>query len=296
MLEMLECALMLVRSTKRCLKKSLRCRRLNYEEMSTLLAEVEAVLNSRPLTYVYEDDVQQPLTPSHLFTGRRTITANEIIEDDDEICDLTRDGAIDRLNAVDMVLSHFWKRWVKEYLLNLRECHKMNQRPEVHIKEGDVVLVQDDNVKRNKWKLAVVDRLIKGDDQRTRGAWVRLAKKGKQMTKMKRPIQKLYPLELNEKTDHHRDGLKESTAEEAKTEDDTAHDDAPYPEDLRKYSSTGEDAGRLNDNYKTDNLSTYDDETDDIIDDETRRVRCVPRRAAALDSDVRRKLISETFE
>ena len=235
-------------------------------------------------------------TPSHLFTGRRTITANEIIEDDDEICDLTRDGAIDRLNAVDMVLSHFWKRWVKEYLLNLRECHKMNQRPEVHIKEGDVVLVQDDNVKRNKWKLAVVDRLIKGDDQRTRGAWVRLAKKGKQMTKMKRPIQKLYPLELNERTDHHRDGLKESTAEEAKTEDDTAHDDAPYPEDLRKYSPTGEDAGRLNDNYKTDNLTTYDDETDDIIDDETRRVRCVPRRAAALDSDLRRKLISETFE
>ena len=102
--------------------------------------------------------------------------------------------------------------------------------------------------------------------------------------------------ELNEKTDHHRDGLKESTAEEAKTEDDTAHDDAPYLEDLRKYSPTGEDAGRLNDNYKTDNLSTYDDETDDIIDDETRRVRCVPRRAAALDSDVRRKLISETFE
>ena len=216
--------------------------------MSTLLAKIGAVLNSRPLTYVYEDDVQQPLTPSHLFTGRRTITANEIIEDDDEICDLTRDGAIDRLNAVDMVLSHFWKRWVKEYLLNLRECHKMNQRPEVHIKEGDVVLVQDDNVKRNKWKLAVVDRLIKGDDQRTRGAWVRLAKKGKQMTKMKRPIQKLYPLELNERTDHHRDGLKESTAEEAKTEDDTAHDDAPYLEDLRKYSPTGEDAGMLHDN------------------------------------------------
>ena len=41
----------------------------------------------------------------------------------------------------------------------------MIQRPEVHIKEGDVVLVQDDNVKRKKWKLAEVDRLIKGDDQ-----------------------------------------------------------------------------------------------------------------------------------
>ena len=104
--------------------------------------------------------------------------------------------------------------------------------------------------------------------------------------------------ELNEKTDHHRDGLKESTAEEAKTDNDTAHDDVPYPKDLRKYSTTGEDAGRLHDNYTTDNLSTYNDETDDIIDDEinTRQIRRVPRQAAALNSDVRRKLISETFE
>ena len=79
-------------------------------EVSNLLAEVEVVLKSSSLTCVYKDDVQQPLMPSHLFTSHGTIIANEIIEDNNEICDLTREGSIDQLNAVDMVLSYFWKR------------------------------------------------------------------------------------------------------------------------------------------------------------------------------------------
>ena len=36
--------------------------------------EVEAVLNSRPLTYVYSEDVEEPLMPSRLLIGRRLLT------------------------------------------------------------------------------------------------------------------------------------------------------------------------------------------------------------------------------
>ena len=42
----------LVKSVKLSLKKCLRNPRLNYDELSTTLVEVEAVLNSRPLTYL----------------------------------------------------------------------------------------------------------------------------------------------------------------------------------------------------------------------------------------------------
>ena len=44
--------------------------RLSYEEMETSLIEVDAMLNERPLTYLYNDDVTEPLKSSHLIVGR----------------------------------------------------------------------------------------------------------------------------------------------------------------------------------------------------------------------------------
>ena len=57
----------LIRSTKSCLHKILGQAKLTLDELLTIMVEVEAVLNSRPLTYVSMDDVEEPLTPSHLL-------------------------------------------------------------------------------------------------------------------------------------------------------------------------------------------------------------------------------------
>jgi len=62
----------LVRSVKTCLKRVMGKASLNFEELTTMLAEVEAVLNSRPLSYVHNDASEpQPLTPSHFLVGKR---------------------------------------------------------------------------------------------------------------------------------------------------------------------------------------------------------------------------------
>ena len=61
----------LVGSVKRCLRKVIGQRRLTYDELLTVLTEVEVTLNSRPLTYLTADDLEEPLTPMHLITGRR---------------------------------------------------------------------------------------------------------------------------------------------------------------------------------------------------------------------------------
>ena len=59
-----------MRCVKRCLKNTLATARLAYEELLTVLIQIEGVLNSRPLTYLCEDG-GEPLTPSHLIVRRR---------------------------------------------------------------------------------------------------------------------------------------------------------------------------------------------------------------------------------
>ena len=64
----------MVKSAKRCLKKVIGRNCLTYDELLTLVIKVEAVLNSRPLTYISSEDVEEPLTPSHLLVGYRIMT------------------------------------------------------------------------------------------------------------------------------------------------------------------------------------------------------------------------------
>lgn len=56
---------------------------MNAEELSTVLCEIEAVLNSRPLTFVYNElDEGQPLIPTSFLRGRR-LTALPVAERED---------------------------------------------------------------------------------------------------------------------------------------------------------------------------------------------------------------------
>ena len=66
----------LVRSVKRCLQKSVGRSLLTFEELCTLVVEIEATLNNRPLTYIYDDEegLSYPLTPADLIYGRQIAT------------------------------------------------------------------------------------------------------------------------------------------------------------------------------------------------------------------------------
>ena len=114
----------LVKSTKRCLKKILGTARVTYEELLTIIVETEGILNSRPLTYV-SDEMRDPLTPSQLVIGRRLLSspgsAKQPSGGDHTVRDLSR-----REKYLNAVLSHFWKRWQKEYLTELRVHHYCN--------------------------------------------------------------------------------------------------------------------------------------------------------------------------
>ena len=59
----------MIKSVKRCSKKVLLDARLNYEELLTVLKEIENIINNRPLIYMYDDVNQELLTPNKLLFG-----------------------------------------------------------------------------------------------------------------------------------------------------------------------------------------------------------------------------------
>ena len=64
----------MVKSTKRCLRKIVGRAKLNYDELLTAVTEVESIINSRPLSYISSEDLEEPITPSHFLTGRRLLS------------------------------------------------------------------------------------------------------------------------------------------------------------------------------------------------------------------------------
>ena len=101
---------------------------------------------------------------------------------------------------LESLIRHFWKRWHNEYLLELRESHRLrlkgtSKRQVICV--GNVVVVRDDTP-RVSWRIGRVEGLIKGKDHRVRGATIRRSSKGMKPSRLRRPIQALIPLEIND--------------------------------------------------------------------------------------------------
>ena len=191
----------MVRSAKRCLKKSIGRNCLFYDELLTLVIEVEAVLNSRPLTYVSSEDVEEPLTPSHLLVGYRILTLPDLTIPDDP--DFSSQGLTRRMSHLSRTLQHFWNRWKKEYLLELREFHRTggDRGSKYVVKEGDIVTVYDDGHARGLWRLGKVESLVHGADEVVRGVCVKVTSRTGSPKILRRPLQHIYPLEVRTDTD-----------------------------------------------------------------------------------------------
>ena len=189
----------LIRSVKRCLKKSIGRANLSFDELHTVIVEIESILNARPITYLYDDQegISTALSPSHLVYGRKitTMPNSETFEVISTHQSLTR-----RAKHHKHLLSQFTMKWRKDYLLSLREHHRQgtSSKGSLSIKLGDVVLVKGDLSNRAFWRLGVVEELLPGRDDNVRAAVVKVADKsgGKRAVLLRRSIKHLYPLEV----------------------------------------------------------------------------------------------------
>ncbi|GFQ94032.1 integrase catalytic domain-containing protein [Trichonephila clavata] len=116
----------IVRSVKTILRKVIGKSSLTSEELETVLCEIEAVLNSRPITYIDSDSTGNfPLTPSHFLLGRR-LTSLLAVKLSTIDCVVDKRMLIKRFNYRERLLNNFWKQWRKDYLLNLKSVHFVN--------------------------------------------------------------------------------------------------------------------------------------------------------------------------
>ncbi|XP_026480148.1 uncharacterized protein LOC113386588 [Ctenocephalides felis] len=130
-----------IKSVKTHLFKVIGLQILSYEEFNTVLNQIEALLNSRPLCWLSNDPSDpQPLTPAH-FLMQEPLSDLPV---DYENLNLTK-----RKQLLDIVAS-YWKRWNVEYLTELQVRQKWNTVTNP-IKKGDLVVVKQENARPLHW-------------------------------------------------------------------------------------------------------------------------------------------------
>ncbi|XP_055714216.1 uncharacterized protein LOC129808461 [Phlebotomus papatasi] len=161
---------------------------LTYEELNTVVIQIEAVLNSRPLVAVTDHPGDYKcLTPGDFLIGHAP-TQLPIGPDDPEQIDTLR-----RWQLCTKLRNDFVRRWKVEYLHSLQQRHLWNQEsPNIAI--GDVVLLKSESAANVEWPMGLVESVLPGRDQKVRVVVVRVNGKS-----LKRPITKLVKLLIEEK-------------------------------------------------------------------------------------------------
>ena len=178
--------------TKRALKKGLSGARLSYEELETVLVEIEQTINNRPISYIDNDTIETAITPNHLLHGRRL----DMVNNDTNIEPDIGDYPTRRLLYRQTLVAQFVDRWRRDYLLELRQRHNKDGKPATSVKEGDVVVIHD-NGPRTLWRLGRVTKLNHSKDNEVRSVILKVGVRDKKYTTLERPIELVYPLEIN---------------------------------------------------------------------------------------------------
>ena len=172
--------------------------KLDFTEFVTLVHELNGMLNSRPISYVYDTvGEEEPITPSMLWCGKNITMFPPLYEAssdcrDPQIC-------IKRLKYLDKVLTHAWNRFTSQYVASLSERHLSRNLPRFgrQPKVGEVVLIKNDKYPRGLWKIARVDRITPGPDGVVRRVELKLPVSDKINAQevINRPPRLLVPLE-----------------------------------------------------------------------------------------------------
>ncbi|XP_018367943.1 PREDICTED: uncharacterized protein LOC108764289 [Trachymyrmex cornetzi] len=162
---------------------------LTYEEFTTLLTQIEAVLNSRPLSALTEDpDDLQALTPGHFLMGCAPSVVPEPCTEHIKLSHLSR------WQLIQQMTESFWTRWSKECLQRYYARYKW-KKPLPSLTIGDLVLVVDERYPSCKWPIGRIVQTHPGTDGLTRVVSIQT-----HSSVLKRSVGKVCPLPISHET------------------------------------------------------------------------------------------------
>ncbi|XP_055615326.1 uncharacterized protein LOC129761617 [Toxorhynchites rutilus septentrionalis] len=172
-----------VKTAKTSLTKTIGTTQLSFEDFSTVLTQIEANMNSRPLTPLSEDPGEYDvLTPSHFLIGT---PLNSMPDPDYSHTPINR---LRHYQQLQKLIQDHWIRWRKEYLSELNNQRKRISLP-IDIRVGQMILVQDENKPSIAWPLGRIESTHPGEDGVVRVVTIKTANGS-----YKRPVSKIFPL------------------------------------------------------------------------------------------------------
>ncbi|XP_062712864.1 uncharacterized protein LOC134289986 [Aedes albopictus] len=179
----------MVRAVKIAMESINQARAPSEEVFHTILCDAEAMVNSRPLTYVpLETSDQEALTSNHFI-----LLSSNGVKQQEKTPTMEGEALRNGWNLCRFVLDQFWARWIREYLPDLTRRTKW-QEDVKPIQENDVVFIVGETT-RNQWPRGKVLKVIPGKDGRIRQVDVQTA-----TGILRRPVAKLAVLDVHPKS------------------------------------------------------------------------------------------------
>ncbi|RCN51769.1 hypothetical protein ANCCAN_02129 [Ancylostoma caninum] len=123
--------------------------------MWSIAKEAEAIVNTRPLTYISDDSDHIPLRPIDFLRPSALLSGPNPDDPPDEWQPIenTREALLVAWHKTSEALNTFWKRWTHEYLTSLREQYKRTHKtPRSHEEEppklNDIVMIHDSTLNK----------------------------------------------------------------------------------------------------------------------------------------------------
>lgn len=160
-----------IRSIKAALRSALGSEMVTEEVLQTVLIEVEAILNSKPLGYVSADLADpDPITPSCLLMGRPDGSLPQVVFPETEL--LTKR----RWRHSQVLADRFWTAFIRHYLPGMQMRGKW-QRPSPDIEPGIVAMLVDPQLPQSLWQIGRVTKVFPGPDDHVRTAEIQIKDK-----------------------------------------------------------------------------------------------------------------------
>lgn len=176
-----------VRSVKHHLRRVVGTLTLTFEELATVLCNIEACLNSRPLAPLSDTiDDYEPLTPGHFLIGSALTAIPE-----PSTLDIP-ENRLTRWQMVRQLTERFWKLWQDDYVNTLQQRVKWNKIANNSVRVDQLVLLRNSLLPPCKWELGRIIQTHPGADGLVRVITVKTAS-----STFKRPIGKVCPLPID---------------------------------------------------------------------------------------------------